>query len=42
MEHYTAYQQALQDGLVLTITYLKFLFLGPPRSGKSSMRRRLL
>ena len=42
MEHFAAYQQALKDGLQLTLSYLKFLFLGPPRSGKSSMRRRLL
>ena len=42
MEHYEAYEQALQDGVSLTLRYLKFLFLGPPRSGKTSTRRRLV
>ena len=41
-KHYEAYEKALRDGLKLTILYLKFLFFGPPRSGKSSMRRRLV
>ena len=40
--HYDAYEQALQDGMKLTLRYLKFLFLGPPRSGKTSARRRLV
>ena len=42
MKHYKAYEQALKDALSLTLQYLKFLFLGPPRSGKTSTRRRLL
>ena len=42
MEHYAAYQQALQDGSHLTLSYLKFLFLGPPLSGKTTARRRLI
>ena len=42
MEHYAAYQQALQDGSCLMLSYLKFLFFGPPRSGKTSTRRRLI
>ena len=42
LKHYEAYEAALQSGLALTMRYLKFLFLGPPRSGKSSTRRRLL
>ena len=42
MKHYEAYEQALQGGLTLTLRYLKFLFLGPPRSGKTSTRRRLV
>ncbi len=42
MEHYKVYEQALQDGFELTLRYLKFLFLGPPRSGKTSTRRRLV
>ena len=42
LKHYEAYEQALQDGISLTLRYLKFLFLGPPRSGKSSARRRLV
>ena len=42
MKHYEAYEEALKKGLQLTLRYLKFLFLGPPRSGKTSTRRRLL
>ena len=42
LKHYEAYEQALQDGISLTLCYLKFLFLGPPRSGKTSARRRLV
>ena len=42
MEHYEAYQQALRHGSCLTLSYLKFLFFGPPRSGKTSTRRRML
>ena len=42
MKHYEAYEQALKNGLSLTLRYLKFLFLGPPRSGKTSVRRRLV
>ena len=40
-KHYEAYKQALEGGLRLTLRYLKFLFFGPPRSGKSTARRRL-
>ena len=42
VKHYEAYEQALKDGISLTLCYLKFLFLGAPRSGKTSTRRRLL
>ena len=42
MKHYIAYEKALKGGLSLTLRYLKFLFFGPPRSGKSSTRRRLI
>ena len=42
VKHYEAYERALQDGISLTLRYLKFLFLGPPRSGKTSARRRLV
>ena len=42
LKHYEAYEAALRSGLALTMRYLKFLYLGPPRSGKSSTRRRLL
>ena len=42
MKHYEAYEEALKKGLCLTLRYLKFLFFGPPRSGKTSTRRRLL
>ena len=41
-KHYEAYRQALEGGLELTLRYLKFLFFGPPRSGKSTTRRRLI
>ena len=42
VKHYEVYEQALQNGISLTLRYLKFLFLGPPRSGKTSARRRLV
>ena len=42
LKHYEAYKKALEGGLRLTLRYLKFLFFGPPRSGKSSTRRRLI
>ena len=42
LKHYEAYEAALRQGLQLTLRYLKLLFFGPPRSGKSSARRRLL
>ena len=42
MKHYEAYEEALKGGLSLTLRYLKFLFFGPPRSGKTSTRRRLI
>ena len=41
-KHYEAYKEALEGGLCLTLRYLKFLFFGPPRSGKTSTRRRLI
>ena len=41
LKHYEAYEQALQEAVNLTLTYLKMLFFGPPRSGKSSTRQRL-
>ena len=42
MKNYHAYQQALQNGESVTMRYLRFLFFGPPRSGKSSAQRRLI
>ena len=42
MKHREAYEKALKDGLCLKLKYLKFLFFGPPRSGKTSTRRRLV
>ena len=42
MKHYEAYQRALQEGNNLAMTYLKLILFGPPRSGKTSTRRRLL
>ena len=41
-QHYEAYESALKGGLPLTMQYLKFLFFGPPRTGKSTARRRLV
>ena len=40
--HYKAYQKALQEGKKILLKYLKVLFFGPPRTGKTSMRRRLV
>ena len=42
VRRYKAYETALQNGLALDLRYLKFLFFGPPRSGKSTTRRRLV
>ena len=39
---YKAYKEALDGAHELTLKYLKFLFIGPPRSGKSTFRRRLI
>ena len=40
--HYKAYQQALKEGVAIPLKYLRVLFFGPPRTGKTSMRRRLV
>ena len=40
--HYEVYQQALNKGAAVPLKYLKMLFFGPPRTGKTSMRRRLV
>ena len=40
--HHKAYQQALKEGVPIPLKYLKVLFFGPPRTGKTSMRRRLV
>ena len=40
--HYEAYQWALREGAAIPLKYLKVLFFGPPRTGKTSMRRRLV
>ena len=40
--HYEAYQQALNEEVAIPLKYLKVLFFGPPRTGKTSMRRRLV
>ena len=42
LKHYDTYEQALKGAVVITLRYLKFLFIGPPRSGKTSTRRRLV
>ena len=40
--HFEAYQQALKEEVAIPLKYLKVLFFGPPRTGKTSMRRRLV
>ena len=40
-QHYEAYQHALKEGVAIPLKYLKVHFFGPPRTGKTSMRRRL-
>ena len=40
--HYDAYKQAVEEGVAIPLKYLKVLFFGPPRTGKTSMRRRLV
>ena len=40
--HYKAYRQALKEGVAIPLKYLRVLFFGPPRTGKTSMRRRLV
>ena len=40
--HYEVYKQALEEGAAIPLKYLKVLFFGPPRTGKTSMRRRLV
>ena len=40
--HYEAYQQALEGSAAIPLKYLKVLFFGPPRTGKTAMRRRLV
>ena len=40
--HYEAYQLALKEEVAIPLKYLKVLFFGPPRTGKTSMRRRLV
>ena len=41
-EHYETYQKALRNGFPVLMKYLKVIFFGPPRSGKSTTRRRLV
>ena len=41
-QHYEAYEKALKEGKKIPLKYLKLLFFGPPRTGKTSMRRRLV
>lgn len=42
LKHYEAYETALRGGQKVMLRYLKFLFFGPPRSGKTSFRKRLV
>ena len=42
LRHYEAYQHALQSGISIAVKYIKLLMFGPPRSGKTSLRRRLV
>ena len=41
-DQYKAYQQALKEGVAIPMKYLRVLFFGPPRTGKTTMRRRLV
>ena len=41
-QHYKAYQQALKEGVAIPLKYVKVLFFGPPQTGKTSLRRRLV
>ena len=41
-QHYETYESALKGGLTLTMQYLKSLFFGPPRTGKSTAQRQLV
>ena len=40
--HHEAYQHALKEGVAVPVKYLKVLFFGPPRTGKTSTRHRLV
>ena len=42
MQHFEAYQQALEEGEKVALTYIKLILFGPPLSGKTSTRKRLL
>ena len=42
IKHYEAYKKALREETAVSMRYLKLLFFGPPRSGKSTTRRRLI
>ena len=41
-QHIQVYQRALEKRAKIPLKYLKVLFFGPPRTGKTSMRRRLV
>ena len=40
--NYEMYEQALEKGINIALHFLKFLFIGPPRSGKSTTIKRLI
>ena len=42
LQHFEAYQQALKEGEKVALTYVKLILFGPPMSGKTSTRKRLL
>ena len=41
-KHFKAYKQALLEQRSIALKYLKFVLLGPPRSGKTSFLQRLV
>ena len=40
--HYELLQQAMTDGLLVPLKFLKFVFFGPPGAGKTTFMRRLV
>ncbi len=42
LKYYEAYERAIKDNETIALCFLKFFFIGPPLSGKTSTRRRLI